>query len=178
MPIAIKDHLPIKDFLCTFGLVARTSKSVTKDCEYISVLRKAGAIFFVTTNCGQMAASFTTESKVWGNAVNPYNASRTCGGSSGGSAGIVATKGVCIAIGTDIAGSIRYPAAWCGVYAFKPTNSRISKKDTMDIDANCDLTIDRELSVSIGPLGKCVDDLALICEAIFGKFINDPLHNA
>lgn len=81
---------------------------------------------------------------------------------------MVALKGASIAIGSDIAGSIRYPASWNGIYGFKPTNSRVSKKGTMDIDPESDCNIERELPVSLGPLTRSVDDIILCCKSLFG----------
>lgn len=159
------------------GLASRLTMHQKKDCEMVRVLREQGAIFYVITHCGQMGTLYTSESTPWGQAKNPWDHTRTTGGSSGGSGGLVAVRGTALAVGSDIAGSIRYPAAWNGICGFKPTNSRISKKGTMDIDLKTDCNCERELPVSLGPLARSVDDLVLFCKAVFGNFILDPIRN-
>lgn len=76
----------------------------------------------------QMALSLHTNNLMWGEAKNPHNIKRSCGGSSGGDGGLVAARCVPLGIGTDIAGSLRLPAQFCGVYGFKPTTTRFSKR--------------------------------------------------
>ena len=84
-------------------------------------LLEAGAIPLVRGNVPLAGASIHTKNYVWGRAKNPYDQSRSCGGSSGGDAGLVATRCVPIALGSDIGGSLRIPASFTGVLAFKPT---------------------------------------------------------
>jgi Asp-tRNA(Asn)/Glu-tRNA(Gln) amidotransferase A subunit family amidase len=121
--------------------------------------------------------SYLSFSPIWGRGLNPWDITRTTGGSSGGAGAIISSKSAPLAIGSDIGGSIRYPSSYCGIYGFKPTNSRISKKGLTEIHEE-DSNIERELSVSLGPMGHCVDDLILCCKSIFGKFTKDPIRNA
>ena len=83
----------------------------------------------VRGNCPQAAlGAGTTDSLVWGSAINPYDEKRSCGSSSGGDAGMVATRCVPLGIGTDIGGDIRFPGASCGIMSFKPTQTRFSRR--------------------------------------------------
>jgi fatty acid amide hydrolase len=90
--------------------------------------------------------------------MNPYNKDRTCGGSSGGDAGLVAARCVPLAIGTDIGGSIRVPAGFTGVRGFKPTNDAISLAGNRNVFNN-NFNPRKVILSSFGPIGKTVDDL-------------------
>lgn len=87
----------------------------------------AGGIPIVRGNCPQSGLSIHTNNLLFGEALNPLNKQRSCGGSSGGDAGLVAARCVPISLGTDIGGSLRFPATFCGIYGFKPSNGRVSR---------------------------------------------------
>lgn len=85
----------------------------------------AGAVLFVKTNVPQTMFAFECSNPVWGRTTNPYNNKYTCGGSSGGEAALLAMDGSAVGFGSDIGGSLRIPAAYCGVYSLKPAAGRI-----------------------------------------------------
>lgn len=92
----------------------------------MNVLLEAGAIIYVKTNLPQTLLGFECSNPVWGRTTNPWNDNFTCGGSSGGEAALLAMDGSAGGIGTDIGGSLRIPASYCGVYSLKPASGRMS----------------------------------------------------
>jgi Asp-tRNA(Asn)/Glu-tRNA(Gln) amidotransferase A subunit family amidase len=101
-----------------------------------------------------MCLHIITDNNIWGLAKNPYDHRRTTGGSSGGSGGMVSTRCAPISLTSDLAGSIRFPAAWCGVYSFQPTPQRVSKKWASSWSEAEDCSALRELYPSFGPMGE------------------------
>jgi Asp-tRNA(Asn)/Glu-tRNA(Gln) amidotransferase A subunit family amidase len=100
----------------------------TEDSPIVESYLKAGAIPLVRGNVAMGAMSIHTKNLVFGESLNPYNTSRSCGGSSGGDAGLVAARCIPLGIGIDIGGSVRIPAAFTGVYGFKPSQGRVSSR--------------------------------------------------
>ena len=95
------------------------------DALLVALARSHGAIPFVRTAVPQLLMLPETFSAAWGVACNPHDLSRACGGSTGGEGALIAARGSPLGIGTDVGGSIRLPAALCGIYGFKPTNDRL-----------------------------------------------------
>lgn len=95
---------------------------------------------------------------IWGEALNPHDHTRSCGGSSGGDAGLIASRCVPFGIGSDIGGSLRIPAAFCGIYGFKPTTNRLSRKGSA-LPLRKRFTMHQHLTGTIGPMGGSVSDL-------------------
>ena len=158
IPISIKDNLKVKGLDATFGLTSRCFQPQIEDAALVAVLKKNGAIPFTKTNVPQMMMTIESVNNIFGRARNPWNPERTVGGSSGGEAGMVAARCSPLGIGTDVAGSVRTPALYCGVYGMKPTAERMSTKGLVypnKAGRNGNMTVK---SVA-GPLGKCVDDL-------------------
>jgi amidase len=158
VPVAIKDNLDYAGEVTAHGTAAY-GEAAAEDGLVVRRLRDAGASIVGKTNLPELAIYGFTESPTWGDTRNPWDSSRTCGGSSGGSGVAVAAGLAAIAHATDGAGSIRYPAAYCGLFGLKPQRNRIS------------LWPDREhwygLSVS-GCLSRTVMDTALYLDAISG----------
>lgn len=98
----------------------------TENSPIVTSYLKAGAIPIVRGNCALGAMSIHTKNLVFGESLNPYNTSRSCGGSSGGDSGLVASRCVPFGIGIDIGGSVRIPAAFVGICGFKPSQGRVS----------------------------------------------------
>lgn len=118
---------------------------------------------------------YEADNFVYGNSKNPWDPSRSSGGSSGGDAGITALRGSAISICNDLAGSIRVPAHWCGIYGFMPTPARVSyfgsiSSHPMDLEMIESMTV---LDPSQGPYGRCVDDLIPVTKVMIGRSVSD-----
>ena len=163
VPVGIKDNIDIAGEVTTDG-TAGYGEPAREDGHVVRKLREAGAVIIGKTNLPELAIYGFTESPAWGDTRNPWDPSRTSGGSSGGS-GVATAAGMCaIAHATDGAGSIRYPAAYNGLFGLKPQRNRIS------------LSPDREhwhgLSVS-GCVSRTVIDTALYLDTIAGSVPGD-----
>jgi len=126
IPISIKDNLHVKGMLTSFGLCSKINNFAKEDSHVVNVLRKLGAVIFVKTNIPQAIMSMESSNNLWGNTLNPWNHTKTCGGSSGGEAGLVASGCSAGGIGSDIGGSIRAPASFCGIFGLRPSRRRFS----------------------------------------------------
>jgi amidase len=125
VPVAIKDNVDYAGEVTTHGTAAYGDRT-REDGHVVRKLRDAGAVILGKTTLPELAIYGFTESPTWGDTRNPWDPSRTCGGSSGGS-GVATASGMCaIAHATDGAGSIRYPAAYCGLFGLKPQRNRVS----------------------------------------------------
>ena len=165
VPIAIKEEVDVAGAITTFGTNANTVPR-SRDSEIVARLRRAGAIIIGKTTMPAFGAFPFTESEATGITRNPRDLSRTPGGSSGGTAAAIASGMVPAAIGGDGGGSIRIPAAHCGLVGLKPGRGVIPS------DPYPDLWL--ELGTA-GPLGRCVQDVALIYDALLGRDYHQPL---
>jgi amidase len=158
VPVAVKDNVEYAGEVTAHGTAAY-GEPARADGMIVRRLREAGAVIVGKTNLPELAIYGFTESPTWGDTRNPWDPSRTCGGSSGGSGVAVAAGMSAIAHATDGAGSIRYPAAYCGLFGLKPQRNRVS------------LWPDREhwhgLSVS-GCVSRTVMDTALYLDTMSG----------
>lgn len=166
VPFSIKDafetkgirttssHPPLKDFI------------PAKDSTVVARLKDAGAILLGKTNLPQLAADLQCWSPLFGRTNNPWDQSLTSGGSSGGSAAAIAMNFSYLDIGSDLAGSIRIPAAYCGVAGLKATENRVPRTGHIPHIPGTDRSV-RHL-LSFGVLARCVDDLRLGFDAISG----------
>ncbi|KAK4023161.1 hypothetical protein OUZ56_008590 [Daphnia magna] len=128
LPFSVKDNVSIVGYDCTAGISKFINQSAIEDAALVSAIRSLGAIPFCRTNVPQTLLSFGCSNPIWGSTKNPWCKDRTPGGSSGGEATLVAAGGSLLGIGSDIGGSIRIPAAFCGVFSIKPTSLRLSYK--------------------------------------------------
>lgn len=159
VPVAIKDFTPIAGRRTTYGSAVHADTITTEDPVIVRRLRAAGAIIIGHTTTPEFAHSGFTHSPLWGVTRNPFDPERTPGGSSGGSAVAVATGCVPLAEGTDMGGSVRIPAALCGIVGLKPSYGRIP----MDILPTC-----YDQLSHFGPLARTVDDAALFLSVVEG----------
>ena len=122
-----------------------------------------------------MALSLHTDNLIWGCAENPHSRERSCGGSSGGDAGLVAARCAPVGLGTDIGGSLRFPAAFCGVYGLKPSTYRLSKHGCAAARKER-FNEARHLQSTPGPMGSTADDLVVAMKVLCGKdeYLSDP----
>src|SRR5512144_397347 len=149
----------------TFGSLAfEDAPAATTDALVVARLRAAGAIVVGRTNLPEFATEGYSSNLLWGTTRNPWNPERTTGGSSGGSAAALAAGMAAIATATDGGGSIRIPAAYCGLAGLKPTNGVIGRDPIPDwIDLSTD-----------GPFSPHADDLAVLLDVLRGPTSGDP----
>ena len=155
VPISIKSLLPLKGHLVDLGILS-TQTTVDFDSHAVAVLRDAGAVFYCKTNQPQLIMHLESAS-FHGRTLNPYNSKLSSGGSSGGEAALLAMGGSILGIGSDIGGSIRGPAGFCGIYGFKPTSNVLPRKDGMIIGFAAEMTI----PICIGPMSRSLRDMDL-----------------
>src|SRR5262249_35174263 len=165
VPVAIKDGLEVKGLRFTCGSRLREKEIGKADDLTVARLRKAGAIILRKTNEPEFGHKGTTDNKLFGTTPNPWNRERTAGGSSGGSAAAVAAGLASLALGTDIAGSVRIPASCCGIVGLKPSFGRIPRVPA----DNAFVT-----QWYIGPLARTVADTALVLRVLAGPDDRDP----
>jgi len=157
VPIAVKDVFYISGVRCTAGSKILADNIASYDSIAVRCLRNQGAVLVGTTNMHEFAAGVTSDNPHFGPVRNPWNRERVAGGSSGGSAVAVATGMAAGAIGTDTAGSVRIPAALCGIIGFKPTYGRVSRLGVIPLAASLD---------TVGVLARSAWDAAALLQAI------------
>ena len=170
LPMTIKDSLDTAGVITTAGTKGRATHVPDKDATVVARLRTAGAILLGKTNTPELTMSGRTDNYLYGLTNNPYDETRTPGGSSGGAAAIVAAGGAPFDIGSDTGGSIRIPAHCCGIAGIKPTAGRVPR--TGHILAY-DFSFIESLT-HIGPLARYVEDLMLLLPIISGPDWYDP----
>ena len=168
IPVSIKDNLAVKGHPTTAGSQILKDWKPDFDATVVARLREAGAIVLGKNNMHEWAGGGTTMNPYFGTTYNPWDTSRVPGGSSGGSAAAVAADLCLISIGTDNAGSVRNPAAWCGTVGLKATYGRVSRYGGVAGTGGFS-------SDHFGPFTKTVEDCALVLAAIAGEDPNDPL---
>jgi len=169
VPMTIKDSLDTAGIISTGGTKGRAAFVPTQDATVVRRLREAGAILLGKTNTPEFTLSFETNNLIYGRTTNPYDSSRTSGGSSGGAAAILAVGGAAFDIGSDYGGSIRLPAHCCGITGIKPTSGRVPR--TGHIFPFGGLL---DSFQQLGPMARCVDDLNLLLPIIAGPDGIDP----
>lgn len=164
LPFSVKDCLHMTGAVATCGTAALAMKVADRDAVVVQALRDLGAIPFVRGNVPQSLMLPESVNAIWGRALNPWDTSRTPGGSSGGDAAIVAARAAPLAIGTDIGGSIRIPATFCGVVGFKPSAARLSHEG-FAVPRKFGYNGQEGVLSTSGPLARCVEDCALFMRA-------------
>lgn len=163
VPVTVKECLDVAGMPSTFGVLARKDHRASADDVHVARLKAAGAIVVAKTNVAQLLGYVESDNPVYGRTSNPWNPARIAGGSSGGEGAIIAASGTALGLGTDIGGSVRYPAAFCGVASMKPTAGRCEDRGRYSFHAG-----QRAIVSQVGVLARNVDDVAAGLEAANG----------
>ena len=164
IPFAIKDNILIEGHILSAGSKILENYTATYDATVIKELKKAGAIFIGRTNMDEFAMGSSTQTSAFGVTRNPIDPSRVPGGSSGGSAAAVAADMALVALGTETCGSVREPAAFCGLVGLKPTYGALSRYGIIAMGNSLD---------QVSPFGKTVADTEIIFNALSKYDKND-----
>jgi len=168
--VTIKDQFHIKDLPTTFGVERLKNQLATEDGAMVAALRTAGAIILGKTNVPQTLGVVETDNAIWGRTNNPWDLIRSSGGSSGGEAAIIAAGGSPLGLGCDFGGSIRVPAAWCGIYGLKPTARRLPA-DSAPVHTASGT---EGIVAQPGPLARSVADLTLAFRLMVNHIVAHP----
>jgi AtzE family amidohydrolase len=167
VPFAVKNLFDVAGVTTLAGSSIHASRPPAgRDATVVERLKRAGAVLVGALNMDEYAYGFTTENHHYGPTRNPHDASRVAGGSSGGSAAAVASGMLPLTLGSDTNGSIRVPAAFCGVFGFKPTYGRISRAGSVPFAGSFD---------HVGPFTRSVRDAALAFDILHGPDPRDPV---
>ena len=172
VPVTVKDNIPVRGLPCSWGSLLFADRIATGDDIAVERLRAAGAVLWAKTNTPELAMAGITENPVFGVTRNPWDLSRTPGGSSGGGAALVAAGVGPLALATDAAGSIRRPACYCGLVGVRPSTGLVARLPGSEGIAFPPLAADYQV---IGPLARSVEDAALMLHVIAGP---DPRDRA
>src|SRR5215470_3110336 len=156
LPVTIKECFDLAGTASTFGLPSRRNEIESRDDPYVAAWRAAGAIPIAKTNVPQLMIYTETDNPLYGRTNNPWDPERSCGGSSGGEAAVIAAGASPLGLGNDIGGSLRVPAAFCGITSIRPTAGR-----TPDACEHGLPTGQTGIVSQVGPLARYVEDLTL-----------------
>ncbi len=164
IPVGLKDIILARDTPTTCGSNILESFVAPYDATCVSKLREGGAVLLGKLNMDEFAMGSSNEHSAFGGVKNPWSSDHVPGGSSGGSAAAVAAGSVGLALGTDTGGSIRQPAAFCGIVGLKPTYGRVSRYGVIAFASSLD---------QVGPMARSVDDCAALYSVISGHDAKD-----
>lgn len=161
VPFTTKDSTAVGGKLHTLGILSRRNTKVKEDAECVRLMKEAGAIILATSNIPEVNRWQETRNNLIGQTNNPYDTRRTVGGSSGGEGALISACGTAFGIGTDIGGSIRMPAFYCGIFGHKPTTGIVNMK-------GCTLRTGKEVNTMVvaGPMARYVKDIVAIFKVI------------
>lgn len=169
IPMTIKDSLDTKDVVTTWGTTGRKDFLPGRDATAVARLRDAGAILLGKTNTPEFTLAFQTDNLLFGPTKNPFDLSRTPGGSSGGAAALIAAGATLFDVGTDTGGSIRLPSHFSGITGIKPTTGRVPCTGNALPSSGLIARLSQP-----GPMARCVADLELLLGIMSGPDLLDP----
>jgi amidase len=169
VPITIKDSLDSAGIISTGGTMGRKHFIPQQDAPVVARLRDAGAVLLGKTNTPELTLSGETNNLIYGRSSNPFDLQRSPGGSSGGSAAIIACGGAALELGSDTGGSIREPAHLCGITGIKPTSGRTPRSGHIVPYGGV-----MDSLTQIGPMARYIEDLVLALPIICGPDGRDP----
>lgn len=163
IPLMLKDEQPIAGRLLEDGCLLERGNIADETHPIVERIQAAGAVVHARTTTPEYCCAPVTHSKLWGVTRNPWNPDFTPGGSSGGSGAVLSAGSTLLATGSDIGGSIRIPASFCGVVGFKPPFGRVPGMAPFNSDTYC----------ADGPMGRSVADVAMLQNVISGPWVGD-----
>jgi len=164
VPFSVKDSIEVAGASCSAGTLGfRNAPRSTRDATLVARLRAAGAIPIARTNLPDLLFAFETDNLIHGRTNNPYDASRSSGGSSGGEAALIAACGSPFGLGSDAAGSVRLPSHFCGIASIKPTSGRLARTGHVPGAGGWIETL-----WQIGPMARRVEDLCAMMAVLNG----------
>ncbi|KAF5675380.1 general amidase [Fusarium circinatum] len=179
LPISLKDQFHVKGVDTTMGYVGwiygnlgvDPDKTHTVESQIVTELLSLGAVLYCKTSLPQTLLFGETKNNIIGQTLNPINQNLSCGGSSGGEAALMALGGSSVGVGTDIGGSLRIPAGFCGIFSIKPTSNRLSYRDVANTNPGQDT-----YRSTVGFMGTSIDALEVVFRAVLGTepWMKDP----
>jgi Asp-tRNA(Asn)/Glu-tRNA(Gln) amidotransferase A subunit family amidase len=170
VPFTVKDTIETKGVRTTSGSLMRAGYVPLEDAPSVARLKAAGAILIGKTNVSEMAMNYDADNPVFGRTNNPHDITRTSGGSSGGCAAAVAACLSPVSLGSDLTGSVRVPAHFCGVCGLKPTTGRVAAAGHLPVT-----TGPFSLAASLGPMARSVEDLSLMFGTLAVSDVGEPI---
>jgi Asp-tRNA(Asn)/Glu-tRNA(Gln) amidotransferase A subunit family amidase len=169
VPISIKSSMSVRGMKCEAGTKLREGITAASDAPLVGRLRNAGAIVLGTTNTPELLMAWETDNLLYGRTNNPWDLTRTAGGSSGGEAAAIASRCSAGGVGSDGGGSIRVPAHFCGITGLKPTPGRIPATGHFPQSVG-----PFALLGVVGPMARTISDLKILFEVMQGADLGDP----
>ncbi|KAL1943928.1 hypothetical protein VTO73DRAFT_3746 [Trametes versicolor] len=163
VPVSIKDCIDVAGHDTTLGFSANAGRPARADAPIVRLLRDAGALVYAKTTLPTACLSFECSSDLFGATTNPYNPAFSPGASTGGGGALLAWQGSMVELGTDIGGSVRYPAAYCGVYAVKGTHGRLPSTGCVSCTPGLEA-----IPTITAPLARTLDDLEEFWRRVVG----------
>jgi amidase len=166
LTVGIKDVTPVEGLRTTYGSMLYADNLATEDALVVRRLRDAGAVILGKTNCPEFAAGGNTFNEVFGRTRNPWDPNKSAGGSTGGGAAALASGMIALAEGTDLGGSLRIPASFCGVVGLRPSAGLVPTHPSDWVWDTLQVT---------GPMARTAEDVALMLQAVAGPSEFSPL---
>lgn len=162
LPISIKENIDIKGITTTLGIKDSRLSQAKEDAEIVKILKSLGVIIICKSNVPEGLIPMDCNNSMYGQTYNPWNKDFVTGGSSSGEAALIASGQSFVGIGTDLGGSIRFPAAFCGITGFKPTRNALPRKGVYSVIRGQNVIVG-----DLGPMSRKVDDLIFLMDNVY-----------